>query len=90
MLLEKSKTFNKIFECKDGQHPILFKSYLAKKISIETMVILDSVVDYVKDFDTKIHETVIWPNHAKKINNYKKLLTFDNSQYKMILFNLVK
>jgi len=90
LLLEQSKKFNKMFECKDGQHPILFKNYLAKKISIETMVILDRIVDYAKDFDTKIHETVIWPSHAKRINNYKKLLTFDESEYKMILFNLVK
>lgn len=90
LLLEQSKKFNKIFICEDGQHPILLKSYLAKKITIETMVILEKLVEYVKDFDKNIDENIVWPSNAKKIKNYKTLLTFDESYYRMILINLVK
>ena len=64
MLLEQSKKFNKIFICEDGQHPILLKSYLAKKITIETMVILEKLVEYVKDFD----KNIIYDQDLKKKN----------------------
>ena len=56
---KQSKKFNKIFICEDGQHPILLKSYLAKKITIETMVILEKLVEYVKDFDKNIDENIV-------------------------------
>ena len=38
--------FNNVFIMKDGQHPILLRLYLRKKISLETMVILDFLVNY--------------------------------------------
>ena len=44
-LLKKSQQqFDNIFKCPRGQHPILLKCLLAKKVSIESVVILDKYV----------------------------------------------
>ena len=48
------KNFNPLFECSDNQHPILLKEYLGKRVSIETMIILDNLVGYIKNWDKKL------------------------------------
>ena len=51
-LLRKSqKDFNKIFKITRGQHPILLKTYLAKRITLETVCVLENMLKYIKDFD---------------------------------------
>ena len=42
------KNFNPLFESKDGQHPLLLKEYLGKRISLETMIVLDDLVEFSK------------------------------------------
>ena len=46
IICDYEEDFNKVFVMKDGQHPILLRLYLRKKISLETMVILDFLVGY--------------------------------------------
>ena len=40
--------FDSIFSCQNGQHPVLLKNFLAKRISVETMVILQGLLNYVR------------------------------------------
>ena len=49
-LLTSSDNFDILFKCKDGNHPKLIKAYLGKKITLETLVILEKVLQYRKSF----------------------------------------
>ena len=69
-LLEK-KTIQEILTVKNGQHPHLLKQFLGKKISLETMCILDEITEYSKKWKELISETLIYPETINKINNYK-------------------
>ncbi|MBT3874167.1 MAG: hypothetical protein HOF77_05115, partial [Actinobacteria bacterium] len=40
------KNFNPIFFIKDDEHPILLKEYLGKRVSLETLIILDELVEF--------------------------------------------
>ena len=90
ILLNQVTDFNNLFIVENGQHPILFRNYLSKRISIETMIILNKLVDYQKDWDKNIQETVVWPTHKKILKNYDSLLTFNETEYKMVVINLTK
>ena len=90
ILLNQVTDFNKLFIVENGKHPILFRNYLSKRISIETMIILNKLVDYQKDWDKNIQETVVWPTHKKILKNYDSLLTFNETEYKMVVINLTK
>ena len=60
LLLNQVKDFNNVFKVEDGiQHPLLFKNYLSKRINIETMVILDKLLNYSTDFSKKISENIV-------------------------------
>jgi hypothetical protein len=82
------ENFNKLFECKRGQHPELLKLYLQKAITLETMVILNSILDYVKDFDSKLTDPV-WETVSLKIKKYTPFLNIDVAKYKKTLKEIV-
>ena len=90
LLLNQVTDFNKLFTVENGQQPILFRNYLSQRINIETMIILNKLVNYQKDWDKQINENIIWPNHRNKLNNYDSLLTINQTEYKMKVLNLTK
>ena len=88
-LLENFKTEGKnLFAVPEGSHPKLLREYLGKRVSAETMVILDKIMDYSSKWDVQMKDDMIWPDTKIMLNNYKKLLTFDEKSCKMILINL--
>ena len=89
-LLTKAKTFDIIFQCDEGKHPILVKQYLGKKICLETLVILNLMVGYQKQFDREITEKFIWPKVSKLLSDYQPFLKVDVREYRMITLNIVQ
>ena len=79
-----------LFAVPEGSHPKLLREYLGKRVSIETMIILDSIMDYTSKWDIQMQDDVVWPDIKKLLENYKKFLTFNKNKCKMILINLTK
>ena len=85
-LLKKSQQqFDNIFKCPRGQHPILLKCLLAKKVSIESVGILDNLLNFTNQFDKDIKETIIWPTVKGKIIKYKNFINFNPTQFRLKL-----
>ena len=85
------KEFNPLFECKDGQHPLLLKEYLGKRISLETMIILNELVEFSKKWDKELSwDDFVWPDVKKLMNNYKGFLTINPDKYRMKLLTLIE
>ena len=84
------KNFEPLFEVKDGNHPTLLKEYLGKRVSLETMVILDELVDFTKNWDEQLGDDVVWPDIKNLMKNYKGFLTIDKNKYRMKLLSLIE
>jgi hypothetical protein len=84
------ENFNPIFFIKDDEHPILLKEYLGKRVSLETLIILDELVEFTKTWNKKLSEDYIWQDIKKLMNNYKRFLTLDKNKYKIQLLNLIE
>ena len=67
-----------------GQHPKILKEYLKKNISIETLVILDMILGFGKEFDKKLVDP-IWSTVSLKMKKYKSFLNISVPRYKKIL-----
>lgn len=80
----RKDNFNELFECKKGHHPELLKLYLQKAITLETLVILNLILDFVKDFDSKLDDPV-WETVSLKIKKYTPFLNIDVAKFKKIL-----
>lgn len=77
------------FTCKGGKHPVALKNYLGKLVSIDTMCIMNKLINYVSDWDRKMTEKIVWPKVSKLFRKYEVFLNIDNKKYKKtILKNL--
>jgi hypothetical protein len=69
----------------DGDYPVLLTKALRKEISIETLVILNKILNFFPMWDKKITDTIRWPDFRRKCENYASFLPQDVVKYKMIL-----
>ena len=89
-LLTLVEEFDILFRVDAGNHPKLVKAYLGKKVSLETLVILEKVLHYREQFDAKISETYIWPKVSLLIKKYEPFLEIDVRAFRMKTLTLVK
>lgn len=73
----------------EGQHPLVLKLYLGKKITLETLVILDKLFDFVYINDTSLADDFIWKDLSLLIKKYRVFVKFDKEKF-MQLWNKEK
>lgn len=75
-LVDMDKEFDSFFEAKQT-HPLIIKLLMRDEISLETVVILDSILGFMDREGKKITETIIWPDISRKIMKYKPFVDFN-------------
>ena len=80
--------FDAMFYIDGSRHPDILKEYLGGKVSLETMVICDIILEYVKEWDKRLNDPV-WETVSRKIKKYKPFLNIDVPHYKKILKEVV-
>jgi len=83
-----NKKLNEVFDCSNNKHPIVLKKYLGGEISLETLMILEKVFSFVKNFDKKLKDPV-WETVSLKIKKYTPFLNINVFPYKKILRELI-
>ena len=84
-----SSNFDSLFACNFGQHPLLLKRFLSGEIHLETMVILNMILNYVCQFDKDIKENIIWPEKKQLILKYASFVEIDLQKCKSYLKNML-
>ena len=76
--------FNDLFKVEDGQHPKLLVLFMQKEVTMETMVILNNIFNFVKIWDKKITDDIIYPKISRKIRKYGAFLSVNVDKYKLL------
>jgi hypothetical protein len=84
LLWEHCSDLDELLKCESGKHPQLLKLHSINKITIETMVILDLILHYVKNYD-RILEDPIWEFYSMRLKKYQPFLNLDINSYKIIV-----
>ena len=84
------KNFEPLFEVKDNTHPKLLQEYLGRRVSLETLIVLEKLLGFVKKWDKKMGEDFIWSDVRKLIKNYQGFLTIDVKQCRIHLLKLIE
>ena len=84
-LFEENEKFNIIFDVEDGQHPPMLRYVFGEEVSLETFIILDSILHFIPAFNEKIQETVIWPDLYSICIKYAPFLNVNKQKYVDIL-----
>ena len=77
--------FDSNFIVTNGQHPPLLVKYLREEIRLETMTILDILIGYMKNWNKKIEDPIVWPRISLKIKKFKPFLLIDENKLKKIV-----
>jgi hypothetical protein len=78
------EAFNEFFFCERGKHSPLIQKHLQKALSLETLVILDYILGYTKNYD-KILDDPVWEFLSGRISKYKPFIHIDTDTYAKIL-----
>jgi hypothetical protein len=76
------KQFNKLFEVEDGQFPKLLVLFMQNDVTLETMVILNNIFNFIPIWDKKISDDIIYPKISRKIRKYGSFLNVNVDKYK--------
>ena len=80
--------FDSMFAMDGTRHPQILKEYLRKNISIETLVILDKILEFRSNFDSHLKDPV-WETVSMRMKKYSPFLNIDVQRYKQILKQVV-
>ena len=80
---DRDLDFESLFVMEDG-HPILLQCVLRNDIYVETMVIIDRVLNYTRRWN-KILNDPVWTEFKKRMEKYSPFVNFDSIKGKTIL-----
>ena len=72
-------TFNDLFETVGG-HPPLLKLHIQRRISLDTLIILDMVLGFMKKWDRDFHDP-LWEMTSFKVRKYRPFLSINKNKY---------
>jgi hypothetical protein len=84
-LFEGVSNPNDVIKVIDGDHPVLLKKTMQKVTQIETLCVLNKILNFIPSWTKQISDTIIWPNYRMKLLKYSDFLQFDTNRYKLIL-----
>jgi hypothetical protein len=77
-------TFNSLFETMGGHHPRILRLYIKRQINLETLIIYDMILGFMKNWDKKLTDP-LWEGLSFKIKKYKPFLSINTSKYRELM-----
>ena len=84
------ESFEDLFVVENKQHPKLMKEFLGARISLETLIIMDELVNFDPNWNRELEDDIIWLDLRNLMDNYERFLTIDREQYKIRLLKLIE
>ena len=79
--------FDKFFLSENGQQPYIVQLWMQEEISLETVVILNSIFGFIQIEDSKVSDTIVWPDNKRMIDKYTPFVNFDKDKCKTMLIS---
>ena len=82
--------FEPLFEVKNSNHPKLLREYLGKRVSLETLIIMNTLVDFKHKWTKQMLGDYVWNDIKKIMEKYQRFLTIDVKRYRIQLLKLIE
>ncbi|QBP05945.1 hypothetical protein [Synechococcus phage S-B05] len=82
------KNFDEMFKIEGTRHPQLIKEHLGKNLSLESLVILNKILGFKKQFDSKLNDPV-WKFLSMRIDKYDSFIHIDVFKFRSILKEVI-
>ena len=77
--------FDTLMESNNNQTPLVIQKWMEEDITLETVVVLNSLTGFVLKEGKKITETILWPDVSRKIIKYSPFVNFKREKCLNIL-----
>jgi hypothetical protein len=81
---------NDILAVVDDHYPRLLEELMQHSVMIETVCILDDLMNFMPMWHRKIGDDIIWPKWEKRLTKYKPFVNYDKPKLKTLLKEMVK
>ena len=85
----KRISFDDGFRCSGGQHPRLLRLLIQRRTSFQTIIVLDQVLSFIKNWNKQIKERVVWTKIAHTITKLKPFIKYNETQCKLIMKEII-
>ena len=89
-ILADGNSPDKMLAVKPNEYPILMRMVQLKQVSLETIVILNDILNFFPMWDKKIDDDILWPDFRMKCLKYTPFLHYDKKKFKEILKEKIK
>lgn len=80
---------NEVIKVVNGEYPILLTMALRKDIELETLCILNNLLQFFNYWSKSISDTIRWPEYKKKVLKYTPFMQIDNAKFSSILKKVI-
>ena len=87
ILNEQEKQFDLLFKSENGQVPLVVKLWMQEEISLETVVILNSIFGFINRESVNISDTILWPEYKRLIEKYNPFVYYNRDKCMKLLTN---
>jgi len=81
-------SFDDIFKVDGINHPVILKMGLSNTISLETVAVLDMILDFASNIDKSLNDP-LWNDYSRLIKKYKPFLEVDTNKQKKIIIDIL-
>jgi hypothetical protein len=81
----KRLNFNDGFLCSGGQHPRLLRLLIQRRASFQTIIVLNEVLSFIKNWNKQIEEKVVWPKIAHTITKLSPFIRYNMTDCKLVM-----
>jgi len=78
------------FRSVDGQLPPVMIEFISGRLSIQTLVILNSMVKFTSNLDKQLEDDYIWSQYSMLVDKYQPFLHFDTKKFQSIFREKIK
>ena len=89
-LLDRVDNPNDLLIVRNNEFPLLMQYVQQKDIALETLIILNDLMNFFPMWEKEIYDDIVWPNFKMKCVKYKPFLHYDKNKFKQILKERIK
>ena len=71
-------------------YPKIIDKYLEGTVSLETVCILNRLTMFIEKANSRVSETILWPDIYNKVVKYQQFLDFDKKKMKDLVLTIFK
>ena len=78
-----------VFKSSGGEYPKFLVEVMRGKVSLETLVIMDDLSNFIPKWNKTITDDIVWPSIRRKCIKYKPFIQYDKKNFENIIKSII-